>query len=110
MGRKVGRPRKELGDEQNKLVVTLLGYGLSVDEVSAVTDVSRSVLYANFRTAIKNGMENFRGSLKREQARKALAGDTTMLIWLGKQYLGQKDGPKEPPAESLPVLRIEVIE
>lgn len=30
-------------------------------------------------------------SLRRSQYKKALNGDTTMLIWLGKVYLGQKE-------------------
>jgi len=29
--------------------------------------------------------------LKRKQVEVALAGNTTMLIWLGKQYLDQSD-------------------
>lgn len=30
-------------------------------------------------------------SLRRSQWQKALAGDNTMMIWLGKQHLGQTD-------------------
>lgn len=30
-------------------------------------------------------------SLRRMQYRAACAGDRTILIWLGKQYLGQRD-------------------
>jgi len=30
-------------------------------------------------------------SLRRKQFQTALAGDKTLLIWLGKQYLGQSD-------------------
>lgn len=30
-------------------------------------------------------------SLRRAQYKKALDGDNTMLVWLGKQYLNQKD-------------------
>lgn len=30
-------------------------------------------------------------SLRRKQFQKALAGDTTLLIWLGKNMLGQSD-------------------
>ncbi len=30
-------------------------------------------------------------SLRRKQWRAAEEGNTTMLVWLGKQYLGQKD-------------------
>ena len=32
-------------------------------------------------------------ALKKAQWEKAMAGDTKMLIFLGKQYLGQKDSP-----------------
>ena len=33
--------------------------------------------------------------LRKAQWEKAMAGDTKMLIFLGKQYLGQKDIPHE---------------
>ena len=33
--------------------------------------------------------------LRKAQWEKAMAGDTRMLIFLGKQYLGQKDTPNE---------------
>jgi hypothetical protein len=35
-----------------------------------------------------------RASLRRVQWQKALAGDKTMLIWMGKQHLGQSDQQK----------------
>ena len=34
-------------------------------------------------------------NILRLQIMKAEQGDTRMLIWLGKQYLGQKDQPTE---------------
>ena len=34
-------------------------------------------------------------ALKKKQYEIAMTGDTRMLIWLGKQYLGQKDSPIE---------------
>lgn len=42
-------------------------------------------------------------SLRRKQYQMALEGDRTMLIWLGKNHLGQSDTPKaetQAPAES----------
>ncbi len=36
-------------------------------------------------------------ALRRKQIDLAMAGNVTMLIWLGKQLLGQKNDP-EPPA------------
>lgn len=40
---------------------------------------------------LKKGNDEGRKSLRRMQYDKAEKGDTTMLIWLGKQLLGQKD-------------------
>ena len=48
-----------------------------------------------FCAAYKNGIENGKMSLRRHQWRAAQKGNTTMLIWLGKQYLGQRDTPKD---------------
>ena len=39
----------------------------------------------------KRAMENGKMSLRRRQWEAAEAGNTTMLVWLGKQYLGQRD-------------------
>jgi hypothetical protein len=44
-----------------------------------------------FCGAYKKGLENGRSSLRRIQWKAALAGNTTMQIWLGKQYLGQRE-------------------
>ena len=47
-------------------------------------------------------------SLRRKQYQKAVEeGNPTMLIWLGKQWLGQKDGAEEAVKDS-PVGRIEI--
>lgn len=41
--------------------------------------------------AIKKGRAKGCGSVRRVQYEKALAGDTTSMIWFGKNYLGQSD-------------------
>ena len=87
----VGRPKKVLTAEIRKSVILGLSLGCTVAEVSANTGVSVSVLYANFRNVIKTGLDAFKCNLKKSQAKRAFAGSDTMLIWLGKQYLGQKD-------------------
>ena len=41
-------------------------------------------------------------SLRRRQSRAAEEGNTTMMIWLGKQWLGQTDkADEEMPADTL---------
>ncbi len=47
----------------------------------------------SFSDAFKKFSANGRMSLRREQFRKAMSGDRTMLIWLGKQHLDQRDEP-----------------
>ncbi len=44
-----------------------------------------------YRAALERGQGNLAMSLKRKQVEMALAGDRTMLVWLGKNYLGQSD-------------------
>jgi len=46
-----------------------------------------------------------KSSLRRKQWKAADSGNTTMLIWLGKQYLGQVDKPEDTGGES-PSLNI----
>jgi hypothetical protein len=44
-----------------------------------------------FCAVYDKGLENGKSSLRRIQWKSALAGNTTMQIWLGKQYLQQRD-------------------
>lgn len=103
-----GRPRKTLTEDQKKAIKQFLSIGCSVEEVAAMLEIGRRTIYDNFRTAINNGMNSFKCSLKRAQAKKALSGDTGMLIWLGKQYLKQKEKLEDPTAVVLPVLTVTV--
>jgi hypothetical protein len=47
--------------------------------------------YFDINEAILNGIADFKHSLRSKQARLALSGHPGMLIWLGKQFLGQSD-------------------
>lgn len=44
-----------------------------------------------FCLAYKRGFSGTKLKLSEKQIDKALSGNVTMLIWLGKQYLGQKE-------------------
>lgn len=46
---------------------------------------------ATFLYAIEKGQATGRMNLRGAQWKLALAGNPTMLIWLGKQFLGQTD-------------------
>ena len=48
-----------------------------------------------FPEYIKRHSGSVKASLRRKQIEAALAGNTTMLIWTGKQLLGQKEPDRE---------------
>lgn len=66
-------------------------------EMAAVLGCARETIIRRakedeaFAQAIEKGREGGKASLRRMQWKKARDGDRTLLIWLGKQYLGQRD-------------------
>lgn len=92
----MARPRKEVSwDDIDKLCALQA----TEEEIAQFCEVSVSTLYR--RCLEERGMgfdeyfEQKRGtgkiSLRRSQWQAAQKGNATMLIWLGKQYLGQRD-------------------
>ena len=83
-----GRPLKIIDPE---MVRQLAMIDCSYDEMAAVLKCDPKTLTNRFSQVIKEGREEGRSSLKRAQYKAAMNGNTTMLIWLGKQRLGQRD-------------------
>jgi len=61
------------------------------DEIAAFFGVHKNTIRRHFKDAIRRGREEAKIELRRLQWQKARSGNVTMLIWLGKQYLGQTD-------------------
>jgi hypothetical protein len=78
--------------------------GCTMEEIAAVVGLARSSFYARLdadpelREAIDMGRNLYRVTLRRLQWQSAMAGNVTMLIFLGKQYLGQRDRPRRSTA------------
>src|SRR5664279_5139775 len=53
--------------------------------------ISRKLKQKKYREAWEHGWAKGNISLRRMQFQKAEAGDKTMLVWLGKQWLEQSD-------------------
>ena len=91
----MARPRKEINQKQ---FVDLCGLQCTKDEICAFFDVTDKTLESWCRRTYKAGFSEVfsqkRGlgkiSLRRSQWRLA-EKSATMAIWLGKQYLDQKD-------------------
>lgn len=88
--RPVGCPPKEIDYEACEKLARIM---CTQSEIAEVLGVSLSTLEHDkeFLRIHKKGQENGRASLRRMQYKGAEAGNPTMLIWLGKQYLGQRD-------------------
>lgn len=85
---KRGRKKIEI---DKKEVEKLAGLGCTVEEIAEFLGVSKRTLERNFVAAINKGREHVKISLKKKQFDVAMKGNVSMLIWLGKNYLGQKD-------------------
>lgn len=96
---KMGRPKKEINwDELDRLCAIHCTrqeiadwFGVHEDTIDnhckEVHGVSFSVYYAQNKSKGKM-------SLRRRQYTKAMDGDTTMLLWLGKNWLDQSDSSR----------------
>lgn len=74
----------------------LLAYcemGCTNDELELLLGVSHDTLRRRYAEVIKKGRANLRAFLRGAQVAEAKKGNITMLIWLGKQLLGQRDVP-----------------
>lgn len=108
--KKMGGPRKEINPQQ---LYELAVIQCTEPEIQAVLGISAETferrrkeskrrlpvflskdteaVYLPFRDILAAGRAVGRMSLRREQWKLAQAGNATMLIWLGKQLLGQRD-------------------
>jgi len=112
----MARPAKPIDIRQ---VEELARIGATEEDMAAVLGVSVDTIQRRKRAseefcgAIKRGQATTRNSLRRLQLKKALEGNVTMLIWLGKQLLGQSDtqmlrheGPQGGPIQYIEVERL----
>jgi len=88
--KKRGRKRTYIDFEKAEKLATIM---CTQSEIAAVLGVPLSDLEHNpeFLRIHKKGMDNGRASLRRMQYASANGGNVTSQIWLGKQYLGQRD-------------------
>ena len=84
----MARPLKPI---DKKLVRTLAGMHCTVDEIAVACGCSKDTLERRFMAEIQAGRNEGKASLRRLQWLQAQKGNTAMLIWLGKQVLGQTD-------------------
>lgn len=89
----VGRPGIKFTEEQKELIRRLSELFCSQQDIAYALGVNRSTIERHAKELMAEGKGRGRVKLRRAQMDKALEGNPTMLIWLGKQMLGQSDSP-----------------
>jgi predicted DNA-binding protein (UPF0251 family) len=103
---KTGRPRAKITLEE---VEKLGALHVSQTEAAAWFGVSRQTFEnrltdPEFREAWEHGKSDFAMTIRAKQRALAAGGNATMLIWLGKQILGQKDRLEHTGKDDGPIV------
>jgi len=89
-GRVIGRNKTVIPEEQ---VMELSKLHCTNKEMADFFDVPLTTFTDNFRDIITKGRLDTKQRLRAAQLKLALNGDRTLLIWLGKNILGQSESP-----------------
>jgi len=97
---KLGRNKIEIDWE---MVEKLCAIHCTKAEIADVLEVSEDTIDrrcreehdCTFAVYYKKHISNGKVSLRRQQFKTAMKGNPTLLVWLGKQMLGQTDQPHE---------------
>lgn len=88
----VGRDKKVIPPAE---VYKLAQIGCKDREIAEWFDVDDNTLRYHFQRELTKGREALKQSLRHAQIKLALGGNAVMLIWLGKNILGQSDNPMD---------------
>ena len=110
---KMGRPKKEIDWERLDSMCEIQCTG---EEISAILGISKDTLDraikakhgCTFAAYFAEKRSPGKESLRRRQYRAAMDGDKTMLVWLGKQWLGQTDKIQTEEIGNAAVVRLEM--
>ena len=102
-GPKKGKPTKPMTDKDFERVTGMIEIACTAEEIASVMGYSVDTLdrrlkergFDNFADAYKRYSGLGKASLRRVQFQAAQGGNVTMMIWLGKQWLGQSDQPED---------------
>lgn len=96
---RVGTSKVKAVDRE--LVWKLASMMCTIKEIADVVGLAEATVSKKFGDLIEKGRSQGKKALRRAQFEKAVADkDPRLLIFLGKQYLGQKDSPEDTDTSS----------
>ena len=85
----MARPKKYNIDTTE--VEKLAGYGCTNIEIANFFGCSSDLIEKSYSEFLRKGRADLKKRLRKAQIDTAVAGNPTMLVWLGKQMLNQTD-------------------
>tara|TARA_R100000458_G_C8238021_1_gene217816 strand:- start:94 stop:489 length:396 start_codon:yes stop_codon:yes gene_type:complete len=86
--RKRGRPKLDIDPDK---VEMLASFGCSTVEIAKLHNCDEHTIRKRFKEELERGRESMKIKLRQLQWKQAENSNTSLLIFLGKQYLGQSD-------------------
>jgi hypothetical protein len=85
-----GRPRKKIDLETVEKLASIM---CTMEEIASYLGMSTDTMTRSKAclAVFKRGLDKGRMSVRRMQYKAAEDGNSVMMVWLGKQYLGQSD-------------------
>lgn len=90
-GQTITKPGRKVPLIDRQEVYDMAAVGCTVDEIAHCLKVDPITITRNFGDAHKEGHASMCFQLRKKQIELAIKGNVTMLIFLGKSYLGQFD-------------------
>lgn len=84
----MARPKIKVDTEMLKRLASIL---CTMEEMATIVGCSVDTLENRFSDVIKEGRASGKMSLRRWQWEACKKGNSALLIWMGKQHLGQRD-------------------
>ena len=103
----MARPKKYNIDTDQ--VEKLAGLGCTNIEIASFFKCSETTLTRNYGVNLEKGRDEGKIRLRQYQWKAAKAGNVAMLIWLGKQLLGQTDKQEITTTELPEGFSVELI-
>ena len=103
----MGRPKKYNIDVEQ--VEKLAGLGCTNIEIASFFGCDESLIRKSYSENLVKGRENGKIRLRQWQMKAAQKGNVAMLIWLGKQMLGQSDKQEITTTELPEGFSVELI-
>jgi len=101
--KKTGRPLLKIDP---KMVERLAKLHCTQTEITTILGCDRKTIYNRFSPASEKGHQVGNVRLRRLQWKAAARGNATMLIFLGKQYLGQSDRHELTGTDGTPLVPV----